>query len=351
LLEDYGLPSGGDGPPCNTFILQLQERLDPENYKHIQNQAGGLHQVLNGLQKTGQKFGDRHLREFLDPHRDSDKKKDWYLNPGDPNQMLLEQPEMVSAHYVSAARHTARLHEGNNISPVDVDDHMLKRAQEHDNCMIGLAWLNFVNINDMVRDSEQENDPELYRTAGCKLATLLFAKTNASKYVRMAMYYWIRWQCSSDAYRTIHGNFLFTKNTSGGKTVLFDRFEEWFNEDIRRYLGKYKRSNQELACVRAALLTTARKRAKLRGVESTPVAPREKSKMDNLLEKSITVTPIFCHKIILIERLNLWGEGPVLVGKDGAEEEPTCFCDPSGRNNLNTDLLFDVSAGSRGGSH
>jgi hypothetical protein len=65
---------------------------------------------------------------------------------------------------------------------------------------------------------------------------------------------------------------------------------------------------------------------------------------ENNVEKSLAVSPIFCHQMILIDRWNLWGTGPVLVGSGETLEEPKGFCDPSGKNLLYPNLLFDVSS-------
>jgi hypothetical protein len=63
-------------------------------------------------------------------------------------------------------------------------------------------------------------------------------------------------------------------------------------------------------------------------------------------DKTIAVSPIFCSQLDLIERLNVWGEGPVLVGKKGQEEEAQQFIDPMGKQQgLNIDILFDISGG------
>ena len=51
VLEDLGIVTIGDGAPSNTFILE--ERLNPEEYKDIQNFADGFHGLLNLLKKTG----------------------------------------------------------------------------------------------------------------------------------------------------------------------------------------------------------------------------------------------------------------------------------------------------------
>lgn len=341
LMEDFGIPIGGDGAPCNTFIGL--ERQEPEKYAGVSSHAGGFHMLLNCLQKCGARFGETHLREFLDPFRSSDKKKDWFLNPGDPGQTLQEQPEMVAAHYIVAARKVAELKAGEKISATDVHDHMLARAKDDDHCMVVLMWLHMTAVADVLRDSERENDPELFRS-GAKLALVLYAKCGAPKYMRMGFYYWLKWQMASDAERILHDKFFFTKKTVGGKYVFFDRFQEWFNKEVRVYLGKHKRQNQYKLCVHAALLMGDRKKVQAGSLYGDP-GTNDDTAVD--LSKEINITTILCHQIVLVERLNLWGLGPVCVGKKGKESEPDKFVDPSGEFALNPELLFDITSGER----
>jgi hypothetical protein len=61
-------------------------------------------------------------------------------------------------------------------------------------------------------------------------------------------------------------------------------------------------------------------------------------------EKKLAISVIFCHQMNLIDKLNLWSEGPVLVGKGNVFEEPQQFTDPSGENHLNTESLFHISS-------
>jgi hypothetical protein len=48
--------------------------------------------------------------------------------------------------------------------------------------------------------------------------------------------------------------------------------------------------------------------------------------------------------MVLIEQWNLWGSGPVLVGLGETLEKPKGFCDPSGKNFLYPNILFDISS-------
>jgi hypothetical protein len=63
----------------------------------------------------------------------------------------------------------------------------------------------------------------------------------------------------------------------------------------------------------------------------------------NREEKKLAISVIFCHQLDLIDKLNLWGDGAVKVGKGNCFEEPRQFTDPSGEHELNTESLFDIS--------
>jgi hypothetical protein len=101
--------------------------------------------------------------------------------------------------------------------------------------------------------------------------------------------------------------------------------------DVWSYLGKYAKPNQEMLLQRTALMTKERRRwraaaaAKRRGNKKSGI-------QENNVEKLLAVSPLFCHQMILIDRWNLWGTGPVLVGSGETLEEPKGFCDPSGKN-------------------
>jgi hypothetical protein len=74
---------------------------------------------------------------------------------------------------------------------------------------------------------------------------LIFAKTHCTRYVRMGLEMFIRSMIESEADKRIFDKFLFTKKTADGRHIWFDWFVEWVNKDIRFYLGKYAKPNQE----------------------------------------------------------------------------------------------------------
>jgi hypothetical protein len=89
-------------------------------------------------------------------------------------------------------------------------------------------------------------------------------------------------------------------------------------------------------------LLVLRERKRTRVGSNVAAPPKAREEVD--LDKDIAISPIFCHQLDLVTRWNLWGAGPVLVGKEGAFQEPEELCDPTGMVALNPELLFDVSA-------
>jgi hypothetical protein len=333
IMEDHGVGQGSDGSPSYAFHTLKDD--DPEAYANTHIHSGPFHKHLKSLNALGNMFSYTHLWHCLHGHRDTDDKKKFYLFPGDPGQTITEQPEMTAPHYVAAARMYSSIAK-RDISAVDVHDWMLERAGKHDICHAILMWLHFVEITNMIQQSEGLNDPDLYRT-GATLAMLLFAKTHCTKYIRIGFEEFMMWQTSSDADKKLFDNFYFTKRTKAGKTIFFDRFVEWINKDIRSYLGKHKKPNQHLLMRRTALLMKDRLRRK---GEDSASSCRQKY---DVVKKEIAISPIFCNQLCLIYSHNFWGEGPLSNGDFHEESDESSFFDPSGEDELNRRLLFLVT--------
>jgi hypothetical protein len=93
---------------------------------------------------------------------------------------------------------------------------------------------------------------------------------------------------------------------------------------------------------RTSVLMKERKHWKAAATDQRRVNQRKIYANQQHHEKSIAVFPIFCHKLDLLDRWNIWGDDSPLVGKEGATVIPNCFLDPSGTHELNTQLLFDI---------
>lgn len=343
IMEDHGAHQGSDGAPSYAFHTLRDQ--NPSDYKNTEIHSGPFHKHLKTLNALGKMFSYTHLWSLLHGHRDTDKKKMFYLFPGDPGQTLYEQPEMTAPHYVAAARTISRLKD-RDISPIDVHDWMLRRAKQHDVCHSILMWLHFVEITNMIQMSEGMNNPELYRT-GATLALLLFAKTHCTKYVRIAFEEFIWWQTSSEADKKLKDTFYFTKTTKKGKTIFFDRFVEWINKDIRSYLGKFAKPNQDLLMTRTVLLMQERLQRK--GIDSSDSFDKHKLGQnkynDTEAGKNVSLSPIFCYQLSTVYAHNFWGDGPLRDKYDETIEKAGegSFYNACGDTKLNQRLLFLVT--------
>ena len=182
---------------------------------------------------------------------------------------------------------------------------MLEKAGHFNICHSISMCLYFVEITNIIQQSKGWNNPELYRT-GATLALLLFAKTHCKKYIRIAFDVLVWWQTRSDTDKKLKDSFYFTKRIKGGKTILFDRFVEWINKEIRSYVRKYKKPNQELLMIRTSLLLKERLQQR---EEDAPASSRHKLRhCDTCItsKKDIAVSPIFCSQLCLISSYNFW---------------------------------------------
>jgi hypothetical protein len=100
---------------------------------------------------------------------------------------------------------------------------------------------------------------------------------------------------------------FFTKKTVNGKTKLCDAFQEWYNKDVRGYLGKHAKPNQELLCIRSSLLL----KEFCQGLATVSTSKNPS------LEKTFTMSTIFLQQLDLIERWDIWGEGPCALENKG----------------------------------
>jgi hypothetical protein len=109
--------------------------------------------------------------------------------------------------------------------------------------------------------------------------------------------------------------------------------------DLREYLGKHAKHNQELLLTRTAMLLEERKRDRKETRIFTSQDTRTKSDHTKL-----AISPILCHQLILIEKIGLWkGEDDIYVGSKDTWKAQTILTDPSGENELNVQILFEIS--------
>ena len=74
-------------------------------------------------------FGN-FLELFFSAWRDSLAKVQYILNPSDPTQLEAEQPQYLMAQYLSAYIYCKENLGGQESSPAEVDQYMIKRAEK-----------------------------------------------------------------------------------------------------------------------------------------------------------------------------------------------------------------------------
>jgi hypothetical protein len=313
-----GALSIGDGSPSNQ-ILRLQDgKLIPEQSYRMTtpleagkvgfcNISGAFHLYLELFRLIGAMFRGSHLQEFVASWRHSTGRQEWILAPGDPNQAEQEYLEYIIAHYVAAARACAKHHEdpAEGVSAEQVNAYMIERAKTYAAVMDVLSCIRWLEVVYMLADTEDTSDAELGSTCQ-RFAAILCSVTHAIKYMRIITNEQERLALASKAEKLIHALYLYTRPTRHQKRIWSDRMMEWFQKDIRYFLGKVWRVNMRSEVehvVRNLPELLKRKSQPRRGDQTTPTTSRE----------SLHETPlsnVFKEAYLFIEARQVWG-GPL----------------------------------------
>jgi hypothetical protein len=268
-------------------------------------------------------FRDSHLTTLVKTWRATPGKLDWFLNPGDPRQTEDETEEYLLANYLTASRACAAAlgeHGEEQVTPLQVEQYILKRAGEHAavfDVFLGLQWANVIF---MMRDSEGSGDcghVELFQRAQ-RIATLLFSLCHATKYVRICTEERYHWAHASEAERFIHERYVFTKKTRHGRSIFSDRMMERFVRDIRSIEGKFwahGKANRVAATVRS-LPELLRQRSSIKTEEQRSAA-RSHQQSASAAQESQREEPIsttFKAAMIALKDHNVWGPCPPTAG-------------------------------------
>ncbi|KAJ1379103.1 hypothetical protein B484DRAFT_462533, partial [Ochromonadaceae sp. CCMP2298] len=188
--QHTGAISIGDGSPSYSIIRGMDEgtipRVGPGGQEQpaLYNSPGGFHMSLEMWKMWGALFRDSHLTTLVKTWRLSQAKLDCFLNPGDPRQTEDETEEYLLANYLSAARACAMQQGEEQVTALQVEEYMRKRACEHAavfDVWLGLQWANVIFMMRGAEGSGEHGNLELFHKAQ-RIATLLFALTHATKY-------------------------------------------------------------------------------------------------------------------------------------------------------------------------
>jgi hypothetical protein len=161
-----------------------------------------------------------------------------------------------------------------------------------------LNEIRFAEVIFLLHQAEEESDAEKYLT-GLKFANLLFATTNATKYVHMSSELFKWWECASDAAKELFKKVIITKKTKDGNTIYTDRFFEWFIKAMRETVGKFYRAGSDNKVIKQALLLNLKQ-------QFTSVFKSEIGKSDTRDKNSLKECKVFCETVAAFDEFNLW---------------------------------------------
>ncbi|KAJ1419364.1 hypothetical protein B484DRAFT_400204 [Ochromonadaceae sp. CCMP2298] len=342
-----GALSIGDGSPAYSILRGIDQgtlpRIQPPpqvpggpDQPALYNSPGGFHMYLEMWKMWGGLFKDSHLTILVKTWRPTQGRLDWLLNPGDPRQTEDETEEYLLANYLTAARACADelgTQGEEQVTAQQVEEYMQKRACEHAavfDLNLGLQWANVIF---MMRDSEGSGDRgnlALFQSAQ-RIATLLFALSHATKYVRICTEERYHWAHASEAEHLIHELYVFTKKTRHGCSIFGDRMMEWFVRDIRSIVGKFwgaGKANQIAETVRSLpeLLKQGRS-IKTEDQRAAASSGQPSSSARQESQRAQVISETFKAAMIALKKHNVWGPGPPL-NKAGADLAATnCLAD------------------------
>lgn len=192
-----------------------------------------------------------------------------------------------------------------SITPSEVVDFMIKRAERNPQAFVVLLELRFHEVILMLLRAESNANAPLYFTA-LKLSMILFVNTNANKYVEMICNFTINRDCMSDAERAIHDEFMIFLKTKNLKSCFLDRLMEWDNRSVRVYTGKYYDKSTEKK-QKYVFLTLNEIRDK-KGLSQVNNNEAKKSKRDY-----VKIDRPFFESYAYCEDINLWLGKPMCV--------------------------------------
>jgi hypothetical protein len=142
---------------------------------------------------------------------------------------------------------------------------------------------------------------------------LLYAVTNAFKYIRIGTDERVWWGCASDADLLLHKLYNFTKLTRKGRPVFHDRFVEYVVGDIRTFLGHgfHEGKEAEISRVYRCLdeLIRNRHRGGISILEAGSEGRIDTTTVEELGIRHVAISNVYKGMMQILEKTNVWGAG------------------------------------------
>ena len=191
-------------------------------------------------------FNHTHLTDLISLWRTSPAQQSWIREPSDPNQAEDEYEILHSAvyhsviiGYIDYRRKSQPAQEVGNlkIRANKIIDYMTDCATNNPRAKVFLSQIRFLEVIWMLKKAEKEGNSILFNS-GMKFSLMLYASSNAFKYVSMVLNFIFENHLSSEAELKLLEKILFRK-TKNGSTIYMDRSVEWAMRVVRSFLGKF----------------------------------------------------------------------------------------------------------------
>jgi len=341
-VQTIMVPLTGDGSPVeSSHRIKDADKTSGENkYDAIRFFPGGFHLALE-LHRIRGKFFEDTFGFFVSRWRSTLGRQKWIMEPQDPNDLLEEIYEYILAHYRCAADCLAEQLSCNELSPVQVNNHMMQRAATCPFAMAVLLELRFAEVTIIMRDSEKSGprgDVDLFLT-GMRFSLILFTVTHAVKYVRICTEFLHWWATSSDAEKILFKNFIYTKLTAHGRPIWADRCVEKTMMHLRMFLGKHKGQGQDVKVLHSALGMQDHLE-KRRGAKELHEHDETRSNDVSWNDHERPISHVFVQTYLACKKINLYGEGPMHFKKTTANSDQS-------EENTESDQLLQTPAGEK----
>ena len=223
-----------DGSPHYTVRRMID--ADPDRWGRLRFHGGSFHGILEDFRCAGRLFGAALTSDLIHGWRDTEGKKRWFLEPGNWVQTAEETPEIVDGLIFEAACEAQRTKTDGDVTEAEVWQHMVGRAKEQPMAAIILLYILIHETIMTAVASESCDDFEMFQLSR-RIMLLVYAVTNAFRYVRTTIEQRIEWETASPAEYLINKCLLFTFPTDYGKRIFPDRYVEWFQNDLRKFTG------------------------------------------------------------------------------------------------------------------
>ncbi len=307
-----------DGSPHYTVRKMID--ADPERWGRLRFFGGPFHAVLEDFRCGGRLFGPVLTTDLIHGWRDTEGKKRWFLEPGNWVQVAEETPEILDGLVFEAVREAQRLKPVGTVTEDEVWSHMVARAKEQPMAAIVLMYILIQETILIAIASERCDDFEMFQISR-RIMLLVYAVTNAFRYVRTTVDQLIEWSMASPAEYLVNRCLLFTFQTDYGKPIFPDRYVEWFQNDVRKFTGKEFGAGRH-AMIRRAMLNM---RAMLNTKESEHHKHEHRfdsfAGLDDTVDCSSrrTVTDIMLISVDYARDTQLWKLTEPLIDTQGAQ--------------------------------